>query len=94
MLRGTFELLKEIDATGGVAETDIAKQLFRNAFIESFVFTRDRFSTSFLGRPRPLIALWLIIVTRCASGLIDLIEDRSAANRSGPAKEERKTLPG
>ena len=59
-----------------------------------FVFTRDRFSTSFLGRPRPLIALWLIIVTRCASGLIDLIEDRSAANRSGPAKEERKTLPG
>jgi hypothetical protein len=36
MLRGTFELLNEIDATGGVAETDIAKQLFRNAFIESF----------------------------------------------------------
>ena len=49
MLRGTFELLKEIDATGGVAETDLAKQLFRNAFIEIlFVFTRDRFSTSFL----------------------------------------------
>ena len=36
MLRGTFQLLKEIDATGGVAETDLAKQLFRNAFIESF----------------------------------------------------------
>ena len=48
MLRGTFELLKEIDATGGVAETDLARQLFRNAFIEFFVFTRGRFSISFL----------------------------------------------
>jgi hypothetical protein len=55
MLRGTFELLKEIDATGGVAETDLAKQLFRNAFIESFrVHARsllDFFSNRRIARP-------------------------------------------
>jgi hypothetical protein len=51
MLRGTFERLREIDASGGVAENDIAKQVCRNALIESFCVHARSLLDFFANRP-------------------------------------------